>query len=367
MPWPAKALRGPRAPANPFPGLAALERELGQPLPARLSANEALALYPRPWTEAFEPALLEHCRQYPDPSALALRQALSRHEGVAPEHLLVDAGADSLIALMLRAYADAGEPVLCSEGTYPTFAYFARAQGLALHTVPYAGHGASRAIDLPGLLQAAQQLRPRLLYLANPDNPSGRFVPLAALKAWAARLPPGTLLLLDEAYLGFAEHYGDLGPWPATVRLRSFSKACGLAGLRVGYAVTSEGLLAPAQRTRIHYAVSGLSAWLAERMLAEPRHLLALRAHTLALRERFELFARLRGLPYLPSAANFVSLVLPASPALRHWHAAWLRRGVSMALPPPWGDDQLLRLTLHPELFQPALLEALSELPGALR
>ncbi|MBD1553561.1 aminotransferase class I/II-fold pyridoxal phosphate-dependent enzyme [Pseudomonas typographi] len=347
---------------NPFPGLPTLERTLGRQISSRLSGNEALPRYPNALLEHYGQAFLERCRQYPDPAALALRQALARDQGLAPEQLLVDAGADSLIALMLRTYAGPGDTVLCMEGTYPTFDYFARAQGLVVNTLAYAGQGRSLAIDLQALANAAGRLRPKVVYLANPDNPTGRFHPLERVRAFSLALPEGTLLILDEAYIGFAEHTPDLGPWPNTVRLRSFSKAYGLAGLRVGYAVAAPELLAPALRARIHYAVSGVALHFAEHMLGEHEHLAALRRETCQLRQHFADFAAHHGLPCLPSATNFVAVPLARTEAVVQWHAHWLQRGVSVALPAPLGASQLLRLTLHPDVFQPAFLDSLVHL-----
>lgn len=341
---------------NPFPGIPALERTLGRPIISRLSANEALAVYPDRWLRTYREEFLERCREYPDPCAHNLRLALARHRGIGIDEVLVDAGADSLIHLALRTFTQAGDSVLCSTGTYPTFGYFARALGLQITQVPYAGNDVDLRIDLPGLLMAARDLRPKVLYLANPDNPTGHYHDEQAIQSFAQALPEGTLLLLDEAYREFAgndSHPGRL--WINTLRLRSFSKAYGLAGLRIGYAMAPAGLLDYLQQARIHYSVCGPSQWLAEQALQDLDHGLRLVSETRLLRSRFLQRAQEVGLTCLPSATNFVSLCMPSSEAADQLQWALLELGVSVNKPAAINGQSLIRVTLQPDIFVPQI------------
>jgi histidinol-phosphate/aromatic aminotransferase/cobyric acid decarboxylase-like protein len=102
---------------NPFPGVAALQRTLGRPIISRLSGNEAVALYPGKWLRTYREDFLTRCREYPDPSAYSLCHAIARNMRVGLEEVLVDAGADSLIHLTLRAFTNTGDKVLSSTGT----------------------------------------------------------------------------------------------------------------------------------------------------------------------------------------------------------------------------------------------------------
>lgn len=350
---------------NPFPGIAALQRTLGRPIISRLSGNEALALYPGKWLRTYREDFLTRCREYPDPSAYSLCHAIARNMRVGLEEVLVDAGADSLIHLTLRAFTNTGDKVLSSTGTYPTFEYFAHSLGLQLCDIPYAGCGIGLHTDLPGLLAAAWDVRPKVVYLANPDNPTGHCHTQDALTAFAQALPEETLLLLDEAYLDFApEEAGARQVWPNTVRLRSFSKAYGLAGLRVGYALAPAALLAYALQSRVHYSVSHPAQWLAEQALEDPEHGPQLREETLRLRARFITQARQAGLACIPSATNFVSLVMSSAQAANVLQWNLLQLGVSVSKPAAINHHSLIRITLQPDIFVPQIARLVFAPPG---
>lgn len=348
---------------NPFPGIAALERATGQTIRSRLGGNEALAQYPANWRSTYSDAFLTRCRQYQDPSAWSLRQVLARQQGIQADELLVDAGADSLILLFLRSFSDFGDTVLCAGGTYPTFDYFARSLGLQVRSVPYRGEGATLELDLDALLDEARRSRPKVVYLANPDNPTGSYQALERLRGFAQALPEQTLLMLDEAYVEFADHDGALGPLPGSVRLRSFSKAYGLAGLRIGYAVAPPELLAYAQQARIHYAVSGIAQAMAEEVLEQPAHTRTLLEQTRALRQRFCAMAEAHGVAYIPSSTNFVALPYDDPLALAGVHQTLLERGVSTSRPAPLDGRHLLRVTLQPDVFTPDITSLLFTRP----
>jgi histidinol-phosphate aminotransferase len=350
---------------NPFPGIPALERTLGRAIISRLSGNEALPIHPGQWLRTYREEFLDRCREYPDPAAYSLRLALHRRKGISIDEVLVDAGADSLIHLALRTFTQPGDPVLTSTGTYPTFEYFARAQGLHVRQIPYAGNGMQLRTDLPGLLAAAWDIRPKVLYLANPDNPTGHYHDEQTIEAFAQALPEETLLLLDEAYLEFAAD--DAHPvrlWANTVRLRSFSKAYGLAGLRIGYAMAPAPLLDYLVQARIHYSVCGLSQWLAEQALEDTPYSLQLRAETLQLRVRFLQRAEQAGLTCLPSATNFVTLCMTGPEAANQLQWALLELGVSVSKPNTINGQSLIRITLQPDIFVPQIAQLIFARPG---
>lgn len=355
MPYPARQYLG-KVLENPFPGIDALERTLGRSIISRLSGNEALALYPSQWLRTYREDFLNRCREYPDPAAHGLRQTLSRLKGVSSEDLLVDAGIDSLLHLALRAFTNSGDSVLCSQGTYPTFEYFARSLGLEVRHAPYAGTSHDLHCDLPGLLAAAWDIRPKVLYLANPDNPTGHAHDAIAIEAFARALPADTLLLLDEAYLDFADQDDAAAQtWPNTLRLRSFSKAYGLAGLRIGYAQAPAELLKFLLQARIHYSVSHIALWLAEQAVEDSQHATTLRDETLLLRERFQQRARETGRAFIPSHTNFVTLPLSSPEAANRLQWTLLELGVAVSKPNALNGQALIRVTLQPDVFVPQI------------
>jgi histidinol-phosphate aminotransferase len=356
-PTPARPLRQP-LPGNPFPGIAALERRTGLAITARLSANEALPLYSEALTQRYGQALLEEARRYPDPTAFELRQALACRHAVSMDELLVDAGADALICLFLRAFTDPGSVVLHSTGTYPTFDYFARSLGLIPQPVNYRIDEHGPRADLAALAREAKRYQARVVYLANPDNPTGSEHSAQAIEAFARALPGGTLLLLDEAYEAFG-NAGSSHLLPNLVRLRSFSKAHGLAGARIGYAMGPAALLKVAEQAKVHYAVSALAQQLALHALREEAHHRLVIAATHALRAQFAALAQAAGIGAYPSATNFVTLQPGSEQAAQRLRERLLAKGASIYLGCINQHISIARITLQPELFTPAISDVL--------
>ena len=150
-------------PHNPFPGVRVLERRLGREIPHQLGSNEGLDMPHRALREHFGDAMAAHVYSYGDAEALGIRRRLAEQKGIPLEAMLVDAGADSLIALSLRAATAAGDVVVSTTGTYPTFAYFARGHGCRLTEVPYDEGPGRLAPDLDALAAAAREQGARLV------------------------------------------------------------------------------------------------------------------------------------------------------------------------------------------------------------
>ncbi|MDN3521098.1 pyridoxal phosphate-dependent aminotransferase [Halomonas ramblicola] len=349
-------------PTNPFPGVRVLERRLGREIPHQLGSNEGLDMPHRALRDHFGDAMAAHVYSYGDAEALGIRRRIAEQQGIPIEAMLVDAGADSLIALALRALVEPGDTLVGTAGTYPTFGYFARGQGCRLLEVPY-DEGPSRlAPDLEALAATARDEGARLVYLANPDNPGGHLHTDADVQALRRELPDDCWLLLDEAYHDFRDDAdGEFGRriLPGVVRLRTLSKAHGLAGLRVGYAIAEPETLAVMMKVRIHYAVSTLTQAAAEVVLDHPDEV---RAHVAAVRERRErLAAHLRelGADVLPSATNFVGLRLPGAELAGRVHQALLDDGKLIARPADPALGHVLRITAVEDALVPGRLAIL--------
>ncbi|MDZ5461687.1 pyridoxal phosphate-dependent aminotransferase [Azohydromonas lata] len=351
---------GPLLP-NPFPGMAWLEAQLGHPIVARLGANEAWPLGDGQLRDACEqlaPMWPELLRQYPDPSAAGLRQRLAQSWHADPEQLLIDAGADSLLLLALRTACSQQQPVITSAGTYPTLAYFAAGLGLPLVEVPYALSAQGRHTDLDGLHAAAWLHKAGLVYLADPDNPTGSTHPFERLEAFAKALPPSCLLLLDEAYADFAAEPRKAQAMPGVIRVRSFSKSLGLAGLRLGCMIAETPLLEVARFRRIHYSVSGLSQALLSHLLDSPlAH--QIRSRTLLERERLRSQLLARGLEAWPSATNFVTVRCTSSDSASALQRRLWQQQIAIHRPAHPAMADVLRITVQPQAFDESLLDAL--------
>lgn len=354
-------------PDNPFPGVRVLERRLGHEIPHQLGSNEGLDMPHTALRRHFGDAMAEHVYSYGDAEALGIRQRLVRQHGFLLDQLLVDAGCDSLLALVLRATCGPGDAVITTAGTYPTFAYFAQGQGCRLIEVSYIQNDAQDSVqgapvlapDLAALARQARSSGARLVYLANPDNPSGHLHSDQDVATLRAELPDDCWLLLDEAYHDFrpnAERPGANRAMPRVIRCRTLSKAHGLAGLRVGYAIAEPEVLAMLMKVRIHYAVSTLSQAAAEVVLDHPEET---SAHIAAVQRRRDALAEHLsnlGAEVVPSATNFVALRLPSAELARRVHAEMLDAGrlIARATHPELG--RLLRITALEQALTPGML-----------
>lgn len=354
-------------PHNPFPGIKVLERKLGHAIPHRLGSNEGLDMPHRALRERFGDAAADHAYGYGDAEALGIRRRLAAQQDIDLENLIVDAGADSLIALTLRALVEPGSSVVATAGTYPTFGYFARGHGAEVAEVAYHQAPGVLAPDLAALSDAAHRERARLVYLANPDNPGGHLHTDADVAALRDRLPDDCWLLLDEAYGDFRDDAADGAlsrALPGVVRLRTLSKAHGLAGLRVGYAVAEPDVVEVMMKVRIHYAVSTLTQAMAETVLDAPEetraHIDAVKARRARLADHLE---RL-GAEVLPSATNFVALRLPDADTAGRVHQTLLGEGKLIARPGHPDIANVLRITAVEDALAPGRIEALEAALG---
>jgi histidinol-phosphate aminotransferase len=302
---------------TPFVAPEELERRRGKPFLARLGANES-AFGPSP--KATQAAANFNPAHYGDPKSFLLREALSKHHRIPADHILVASGIDELLALFCRAFAAPGDTAVTTEGTYPTFAFGATAAGLQLSKVPYRDHRP----DLERLAQGA-----KIVYLANPDNPTGALLPASEIEAFRRQLPGDCLLLLDEAYADFVPPQ-DLPIFPPddpnVVRLRTFSKAHGLAGCRIGYALAHPAHIATLDKIRLHFGVNGPAQAAALASLEDQTYLADVVRQTLEGRERLSEIGRRAGLTPLPSSTNFV--LFDTGPQTDTWLNTLLDRGI---------------------------------------
>ena len=291
----------------PFVAPERTERETGRPFRARLGANEGNTGCSPLAIEAMAKAARDEAWKYCDPEAFHLRSALCARLGLSMEEIVCGPGIDNLLGLAVRLFADAGETIVTSLGAYPTFNYHVAGFGRRLVTVPYQDDRE----DLMALADTARRERARIVYVSNPDNPMGTWWNAAEITAFLDAVPEDCLVLLDEAY-GETAPAGTLPPVdtgrPNVLRLRTFSKAHGLAGLRVGHAFGNSALVAPFNKVRDHFGVNVIAQAGAEAALADGEHLAATLARIAAARERIAAIARTSGLAPIPSATNFVTV-----------------------------------------------------------
>ncbi|MGH1359454.1 MAG: pyridoxal phosphate-dependent aminotransferase [Burkholderiaceae bacterium] len=290
----------------PFVGPETLERQTGQIFTARIGANEsAFGMSPKA-TQAIA-GEVANAAWYGDPENFDLRCALAEKHGVRLDQICVDAGIDCLLGLIVRMLVSPGQSVVTSLGAYPTFNYHVAGFGGVLKPVPYLNDHE----DPDGLLAQAEQCQPPLIYLANPDNPMGSWHDAQTIDRLIEQIPAGRVLVLDEAYAEFAPA-GTLPPIDTSndrvIRLRTFSKAHGMAGLRIGYAIAHADLINGLSRIRNHFGVNRLAQAAALASLQDADFLAGSISQVSAGREKISSLARRHQLTALPSATNFVAL-----------------------------------------------------------
>ncbi len=291
----------------PFVGPETQERARGQRFAARVGANENV-FGPSPLAIQAIADAGKDAWMYGDPENFELKQMLAGHLGVPPEGILIGEGIDGLLGYTARLVVGPGDQVVTSDGAYPTFNYHVAGYGGSLTKVPFRTDDRE---DIEGLLKAATETQAKLVYFCNPDNPMGTWYDADRVQDMIDRVPEGTLLVLDEAYAEFAPDgtMPPLGPDARNViRMRTFSKAYGLAGLRVGYAIGHPDLIRAFDRIRNHFGMGRVSQIGALAALHDQAWLHSVVGKVAAARDRISKVAVTNGLIPIPSAANFVTI-----------------------------------------------------------
>ncbi len=346
----------------PFTGPETLERRAGRAFDARLGANESV-FGPSPSAVEAMACAAADAWMYGDPEIHDLKQALAAHHGVAPGNIVVGEGIDGLLGYVVRLVVAPGDPVVTSDGAYPTFNFHVAGFGGVLHKVPYAGDHE----DPTALTAKATEVGAKLVYLANPDNPMGSWHPAGTILKALGALPDGALLALDEAYIDLAPE----GTAPAIdaedpriIRFRTFSKAHGLAGLRVGYAICATPLAAAFDKVRNHFGVGRIAQAGALAALQDRDWIGKVVAEVSAAKLEIARIAEANGLRPLPSATNFVTLDCGHDGTFaRALVGALATRGVFVRMPFVAPHDRCIRVSAG----RPADLSAFAAaLPDAL-
>lgn len=344
----------------PFVPVEALERQHGVTIHTRLGANEStFGISPRAKKTMIEAIDDVYC--YGDSECYVLREALGRHWGVSMDRISVGSGIDELLGSIMRAIVAPGECMVASTGGYPTFVFHAKGYQAQLVTAPYREF----RNDLEALGRLAVEHQARLVYVVNPDNPTGTLLPKEDILSLLAQLPSDCFLLIDEAYIEFAPT-DQVIPLkvddPRLIRTRTFSKVYGMAGARVGYVIASRELVQALDKIRNHFGVNRISQIGAVAALNDPDFVQQIQREVSIGREAYYQLASELGFETYPSYTNFVAMHVGSSQRALAIKDQLLQRGIFIRTPQVEPLSACLRVSVGRAHERAVLAEALKEI-----
>jgi histidinol-phosphate aminotransferase len=270
----------------------------------KLASNEN-PLGPSPKAIAAMRDAIENAHLYPDGGAFYLRNAIAKKLNVTPDHIILGNGSNEIIELLAHAFLERGDSIVTSEHAFVAYKIIARVFGAETIEAPSRDYGH----DLDAILAAITD-RTELIFIANPNNPTGTLLSADQIERFMARVLPHVVVVFDEAYYEFVHRMPDTLRYVRedrnVVTLRTFSKIHGLASLRVGYGIARPELIEVMHKTRQPFNVSGVGQVGALAALADEEHQRETKRLTDEGRAFFEREFGAMKLPFIPSAGNFV-------------------------------------------------------------
>jgi histidinol-phosphate aminotransferase len=344
----------------PFVGPETPERATGTIFKARLGANEnGFGFAPSVAKVLTDQAYLSW--RYGDPESFDLKTKIAQVHHIGFENIAIGSGIDSLLGLIIRMIVEKGTDVVTSLGAYPTFNFHVVGFGGQIHAVPFKNDFE----DLEGLLAKVLETDAKLVYLSNPDNPMGTMWAKDKIIDFIDQLPESTMLILDEAYCELAEQGSILDAdqlldRPNVVRMRTFSKAYGMAGLRVGYAIGSVDTIAMFDRVRNHFGMNRLSQKAAVAAISDQAWLDKAVQKIERARQRISQIAIENGFLPIQSATNFVTFDCGRDgDYARKVLAGLTGEGIFVRMPGVAPLDRCVRVSAAPDNELDLLAEAL--------
>jgi histidinol-phosphate aminotransferase len=328
----------------------------------RLGANEN-PLGPSPKAVAAMQGAIAGVNRYPDPGSWPLRATLGAHFDLAPEQVICTNGSDELIFMLCFAFLREGDEAVMADGSFVSYSMRTLGTGGQPIRVPLRDY----VHDLDAMTDAITA-RTRLIFLCNPNNPTGTTVDAEPVARFLAHVPDDVLIVADEAYIEFDER-PERPDLVAEVRrgrknlivLRTFAKIYGLAGLRLGYAFGHPEVIAYLDRARTVFNVNALAQVAGPAALADTEHVERVRAHARAARARYTEALTALGLGPIPSATNFMAVRVGDDAATA---AGLLARGIAVNPLGGWGLPGHIRISFGTDEENERCLAALREVVG---
>ena len=312
-----------------FIHLASNENPLGPPASAQAAIQEAMGFMNR----------------YPESGAFDLREELAETYRVKVDNIVVGSGSESIMANIIRAFLHGDDEVVTSEGTFIGFYVLVNSQGVKLVKVPLKNYH----FDLDGIADAINE-RTKLVYLCNPNNPTGTIFSRAEFESFMQRIPEHVLVILDEAYFEFTMGMAEF-PDSMTYRydnvltLRTFSKAYGMAGVRLGYGLGHDYLISYVNKVKLPFEPNILAQAAGVAALRDTDYLKrTLENNDEGMKTITAEFKRL-GLPYVPTHSNYIMVPFDSQEEVTRIHEGLLRKGVAIRPLVAFGLPHCIRIT----------------------
>lgn len=337
-----------------------LQRQYGVKDVIKLASNEN-PLGPSKASLAAVAKSSKEMTRYPDGNGYSLKMALAEKLQLAPEQITLGNGSNDVLELVARAFAGQGDEVIYSEhafAVYPLAAKAIGATGIATPAIDY-GH------DLQAMLDAVT-VRTKLIFIANPNNPTGTWIESAEIKAFLEKVPAKVLVVLDEAYVEYLEQTEDSVAWlkdfDNLIITRTFSKAYGLAGLRIGYALSHPEVADLMNRIRQPFNANSLAQAAAVAALGDEAYLQQAReVNAAGMKQLIAGFEKM-GLKYIPSKGNFITVNVHTNAG--EVYDELLYEGVIVRPIAGYGLPQHLRVSIGLAEENQRFLDALSSVLG---
>ncbi|WP_150539668.1 histidinol-phosphate transaminase [Actinobacillus vicugnae] len=321
-----------------------LERELGISNIIKLASNENPFGFPESAKQAIINQLNDLTR-YPDANGFELKTAISKKFGVQANQITLGNGSNDLLELFAHTFASEHDEVIYSQYAFIVYPLVTKAINATAREIPAKDWGH----DLEAFL-AAITPKTKLIFIANPNNPTGNFLTEAEIAAFLAKVPTNVIVVLDEAYTEFThaseriDSFGLLAKYPNLIVSRSLSKAYGLAGLRIGYAVSHPEVADLLNRVRQPFNCNSLALASAIAVMNDDAFVEKVAENNRQEMKRYEAFCQVNGLTYIPSKGNFITIDFerPAAPI----YEALLREGVIVRPIAGYGMPNHLRISI---------------------
>ncbi|WGE77959.1 histidinol-phosphate transaminase [Actinobacillus equuli subsp. haemolyticus] len=339
-----------------------LERELGISNIIKLASNENPFGFPESAKQAIINQLNDLTR-YPDANGFELKAAISKKFGVQANQITLGNGSNDLLELFAHTFAGEQDEIIYSQYAFIVYPLVTKAINAVAREIPAKNWGH----DLDAFFAAVSE-KTKLIFIANPNNPTGNFLTEAEIDAFLAKVPANVIVVLDEAYTEFTEaservdSFGLLAKYPNLIVSRSLSKAYGLAGLRIGYAVSNPEIADLLNRVRQPFNCNSLALASAIAVMNDDAFVKKVAENNRQEMQRYEAFCQGQGLDYIPSKGNFITIDFkrPAAPI----YEALLREGVIVRPIAGYGMPNHLRISIGLPAENDRLFAALVKVLG---